>query len=137
MVDEIDEKIISILKENSRVTYVEIGSKVGLSEGAVRNRVQTLVGSGVIRKFTVEVAPSISVRALTMLSVKPSIPTYEISKKVEKLKGVEKIYEVTGEYDIFCIVSSRSIEGVNHCIEDIRKIEGVEKTNTVIVLRTL
>jgi Lrp/AsnC family transcriptional regulator for asnA, asnC and gidA len=137
MVDEIDEKIISILRENSRVTYVEIGSKVGLSEGAVRNRVQTLVGSGVIRKFTVEVAPSISVRALTMMSVNPSIPTYEISKEVEKLNGVEKIYEVTGEYDIFCIVSSRSIEDVNHCIEDIRKIEGVEKTNTVIVLRTL
>jgi Lrp/AsnC family transcriptional regulator for asnA, asnC and gidA len=137
MVDEIDEKIISILKENSRVTYVEIGNKVGLSEGAVRNRVQTLVGSGVIRKFTVEVAPSISVRALTMMSVNPSIPTYEISKEVEKLNGVEKIYEVTGEYDIFCIVSSRSIEDVNHCIEDIRKIEGVEKTNTVIVLRTL
>jgi Lrp/AsnC family transcriptional regulator for asnA, asnC and gidA len=137
MVDEIDEKIISILKENSRVTYVEIGNKVGLSEGAVRNRVQTLVGSGVIRKFTVEVAPSISVRALTMMSVNPSIPTYEISKEVEKLNGVEKIYEVTGEYDIFCIVSSRSIEDVNHCIEDIRKIEGVEKTNTLIVLRTL
>jgi Lrp/AsnC family transcriptional regulator for asnA, asnC and gidA len=137
MVDEIDEKIINLLKENSRVTYVEIGNTVGLSEGAVRNRVQALVNSGMIRKFTIEVAPSIRVRALTMISVNPSVPTYSISKKIEELSGIERIYEVTGEYDVFCVVSSRDIEGVNQCIEDIRKIEGVVKTNTIIVLRTL
>jgi Lrp/AsnC family transcriptional regulator for asnA, asnC and gidA len=137
MVDEIDERIINLLKKNSRVTYVEIGNTVGLSEGAVRNRVQALVNSGMIRKFTIEVAPSIRVRALTMISVNPSMPTYSISKKIEELSGVERIYEVTGEYDIFCVVSSRDIEGVNQCIEDIRKIDGVVKTNTIIVLRTL
>jgi Lrp/AsnC family transcriptional regulator for asnA, asnC and gidA len=137
MVDEIDERIINLLKKNSRVTYVEIGNTVGLSEGAVRNRVQALVNSGMIRKFTIEVAPSIRVRALTMISVNPSMPTYSISKKIEELSGIERIYEVTGEYDIFCVVSSRDIEGVNQCIEDIRKIDGVVKTNTIIVLRTL
>jgi DNA-binding Lrp family transcriptional regulator len=137
MVDEIDERIIKLMKENSRMTYVEIGNTVGLSEGAVRNRVQALVNSGMIRKFTIEVAPSIRVRALTMISVNPSMPTYSISKKIEELSGIERIYEVTGEYDVFCVVSSRDIEGVNQCIEDIRKIEGVVKTNTIIVLRTL
>jgi Lrp/AsnC family transcriptional regulator for asnA, asnC and gidA len=137
MVDEIDEGIINLLKENSRMTYVEIGNTVGLSEGAVRNRVQALVNSGMIRKFTIEVAPLIRVRALTMISVNPSMPTYSISKKIEELPGIERIYEVTGEYDVFCVVSSRDIEGVNQCIEDIRKIEGVVKTNTIIVLRTL
>ncbi len=137
MVDAIDEKILKTLMENSRKTYVEIGSIVGLSEGAVRNRVQALVSSGTIRKFTVEVAPSIRVRSLTMISVDPSIPTYTISKKVEGLSGIESIYEVTGEYDIVCVVSQRDIEGLNQTIEEIRKMDGIVKTNTVIVLRTL
>ena len=137
MVDAIDEKILKALMENSRKTYVEIGNIVGLSEGAVRNRVQALVGSGTIRKFTLEVAPSIRVRSLTMISVDPSIPTYNISKKVEELSGIESIYEVTGEYDIVCVVSQRDIEGLNQTIEEIRKLDGVVKTNTVIVLRTL
>ena len=136
MVDEIDERIIGLLKENSRMTYVDIGSEVGLSEGAVRNRVQSLVSSGVIRRFTVEVTPSMRVRALVMISVSPNIPTLKVSEKVEKLPGIERIYEVTGEYDIVSVVSSASIEGINQCIEDIRKIDGVVKTNTVIVLRT-
>jgi DNA-binding Lrp family transcriptional regulator len=137
MVDAIDEKILKTLMENSRKTYVEIGGIVGLSEGAVRNRVQSLISSGTIRKFTVEVAPSIRVRSLTMISVDPSIPTYTISKKVEGLSGIESIYEVTGEYDIVCVVSQRDIEGLNQTIEEIRKLDGVVKTNTVIVLRTL
>lgn len=137
MVDAIDEKIIKALTENSRKTYVDIGNTVGLSEGAVRNRVQTLISSGTIRKFTVEVAPSIRVRSLTMISVDPSIPTYAVSKKVEALSGIESIYEVTGEYDIVCVVSQRDIEGLNQTIEEIRKLDGIVKTNTVIVLRTL
>ncbi len=137
MVDEIDEKIIKALLENSRKTYVEIGAVVGLSEGAVRNRVQALVNSGTIRKFTIEVAPSIRVRSLTMISVDPSIPTYTISRKIQDLSGVESIFEVTGEYDIVCVVSQRDIEALNQTIEDIRKLDGVVKTNTVIVLRTL
>jgi DNA-binding Lrp family transcriptional regulator len=137
MVDEIDERIMRLLEENSRMTYVEIGRTVGLSEGAVRNRVQALVSEGVIKRFTIEKSSTHGVRALTMIAVNPGTPTYEVSKRVNQLAGVEKIYEVTGEYDIVMVSSGGNIEGINKVIEDIRKIEGVEKTNTIIVLRTM
>jgi len=137
MVDEIDEKILRLLEENSRMSYVEIGRNVGLSEGAVRNRVQALVSEGVIRRFTVEKSTVHGVRALTMIAVDPGTPTYEVSKRVNSLAGVERIYEVTGEDDIVMVSSGSSIEAINKVIEDVRKIEGVEKTNTIIVLRTL
>ena len=134
--DKIDELIIDILKKNSRSTYVDIGRVVGLSEGAVRNRVQTMVDSDIIRKFTVELASSANVRGLIMISVDPTIPTSEISKSVRSLDSIERIYEVTGEYDIVSVVASTDIEGVNHCIEKIRGVQGIVKTNTMIVLRT-
>ena len=137
MVDEIDENILGLLEENARMSYVEIGNSVGLSEGAVRNRIQSLVSEKVIKKFTIEKSTSHGVRALTMLSVNPSVPTYEVSKMVSELDGVERLYEVTGEYDIVLVSSSPNIDGINLCIEDIRKIPGVEKTNTIIVLRTV
>lgn len=137
MVDEVDLRILELLKENSRSTYVEIGKSLELSEGTVRNRVQALTESGVIKKFTIEVSLSVGVRALIMISVDPQRPTLEISGKVMKLPGVEKIYEVTGEYDVVTVVSSASIEGLNQTIEAIRVIEGVVKTNTIIVLKTL
>ncbi|MBD3206272.1 winged helix-turn-helix transcriptional regulator [Candidatus Bathyarchaeota archaeon] len=137
MVDEIDEMILKLLEKNARMTYVDIGKAIGLSEGAVRNRVQSLVEEGVIRRFTIEKNIQVGVRALTMIAVNPSIPTFEISQKVDELRGVEKIYEVTGEYDIIMVSTGSNIEGINRVIEDIRKINGVEKTNTIIVLRTI
>jgi DNA-binding Lrp family transcriptional regulator len=137
MVDEVDERILRLLEENSRATYVEIGRGVGLSEGAVRNRVQALVASGVIKRFTVEKASAVGVRALIMISVDPTVPTSEVSQKVRMLNGVERIYEVTGEYDIVMVSSSHNIDGINRVIEDIRKIPGVGKTNTIIVLKTV
>ena len=137
MVDEIDEKIMELLEENSRMTYVEIANSVGLSEGAVRNRIQSLVSDNVIKRFTIERSISHGVRALTMIAVEPGIPTFEVSKKVNQLEGVERIYEVTGEYDIVMVSNGNNIESINKVIEDIRKIQGVEKTNTIIVLRTL
>jgi len=140
MVDEIDMKILEILKENARTTYVDIGKALGLSEGTVRNRIQSLTDSGVIKRFTVEISlgvGGVGVRALIMISVDPQKPTLEISDKVLKLPGVEKIYEVTVEYDVVTVVSSSSIEGLNQTIEEIRVIGGIVKTNTVIVLRTI
>ncbi len=137
MVDDIDERIMELLEEDARMTYVEIGKMVGLSEGAVRNRIQSLTSTGVIKRFTIEKSTSHGVSAVTMLAVAPSTPTYEVSKSVSMLDGVEKVYEVTGEYDILLVSSSVNIDGINQCIEDIRKINGVEKTNTIIVLRTI
>lgn len=137
MVDDIDEKILKLLEDNARMTYVEIANTVGLSEGAVRNRIQSLVSDKVIKRFTIEKSISHGVRALTMVAVEPGVPTFEVSQKVNQLMGVERIYEVTGEYDIVLVSHGNNIESINKVIEDIRKIKGVEKTNTIIVLRTI
>jgi Lrp/AsnC family transcriptional regulator for asnA, asnC and gidA len=137
MVDEIDEKIMTLLEDNARMTYVDIADKVGLSEGAVRNRIQNLVSNNVIKRFTIEKSINQGVRAITMIAVEPGIPTFEVSQKVKQLNEVEHIYEVTGEYDIVMLSHGSNIESINKVIEDVRKIRGVEKTNTIIVLRTL
>ena len=96
MVDEIDEKIMTLLEDNARMTYVDIADKVGLSEGAVRNRIQNLVSNNVIKRFTIEKSIKQGVRAITMIAVEPGIPTFEVSQKVKQLSEVEHIYEVTG-----------------------------------------
>lgn len=134
--DEIDRKIIQILKQNGRATYGEIGKAVDLSEGAVRKRIKELVGSGIIKRFTLKLSLSEGAEAIALVSVNPLIPTSEISAKLLKIPYVDTVYEVTGEYDIATIISAMSIAEVNECIEKIRKIDGVIKTNTMIILRS-
>jgi Lrp/AsnC family transcriptional regulator of lysine biosynthesis len=134
--DEKDKEILKILKENGRAGYIDIGRQVGLSEGAVRKRIKALSDGGVIRKFTVKIGVAEGAEAIALLSTNPALPTQEVSKKIREIPNVETIYEVTGEYDIVAVISGMNVVEVNECIEKIRRVEGIQKTNTMIVLRS-
>lgn len=136
-VDKIDEKILSILRADSREAFVGIAKQVGLSESAVRRRVKNLVDGGEIKRFTVEMGASNKTSAITLISVSPSTDTSKVSEQLKSLQGVDVVYEITGQYDIVAIVSASAITEINKCIDDVRRIEGVDDTNTVIILRTL
>jgi Lrp/AsnC family transcriptional regulator, regulator for asnA, asnC and gidA len=137
LLDPIDEKIISILKINSRQPFVEIAKEIGLSESAVRRRVKNLIDTKIIKRFTVELDNKNRTSAITLISVTSTSDTSTVSTALMSLNGVEVIYEITGQYDIAAIISSSSVAEINRCIDDVRRIEGVSDTNTVIVLRTM
>jgi Transcriptional regulators len=135
--DEIDLKLLELLKDDGRASYIDLGKQLNLSEAAVRRRVKKLVDDGVIKKFTIEIKERERAMALTLLSTSPNIPTYEVASNISKIKGVEKVYEITGQYDIAVLISAPSIAEVNKVIDEIRKANGVINTNTVIILREL
>lgn len=137
LLDPIDEKIISILKINSRQPFVEIAKEIGLSESAIRRRVKNLMDTKLIKRFTVELDNKNRTSAITLISVTSTSDTSTVSTALMSLNGVEVIYEITGQYDIAAIISSSSVAEINRCIDDVRRIEGVSDTNTVIVLRTM
>ena len=134
--DDKDKQILKILKSDGRNAYGTIGEKIGLSEGAIRKRVKTLVDTGVIRKFTVKIGVAEGAEAITLLATNPTQPTQEGSKRIREITNVETAYEVTGEYDIVAVISGMNVVEVNECIEKIRRVEGIMKTNTMIVLRS-
>jgi len=135
--NSIDEKILGLLKSDSRKSFVEIANSIGMSESAVRRRVKNLHDTGIIRKFTIEMGPSNKTSAITLISVSSVADTSKVSDQLLKLKGVEIVYEITGQYDIATIIVAPTILEINSYIDEIRKIDGVSDTNTVIILRTL
>ena len=134
--DNTDEKILGFLRDDSRGSFVEIGKKLKLSESAIRRRVKNMVDSGAITKFTVEEGGD-QPEALVLVSADSSIDTSKVSLKLTKLDGIKKIYEITGQYDICVIVQASTINEINACIDNLRKISGVTDTNTVIILKTV
>ncbi|HEY4673659.1 MAG TPA: Lrp/AsnC family transcriptional regulator [Nitrososphaerales archaeon] len=135
--DDLDQKIIEILKKDSRTSFVDIGKTIGLSEAAVRRRVQNLIEKNAIRKFTIEVSEQQGASAITLITTNPQIPTQKMTEQLRNMKGVDVVYEITGQYDIAVILSAPSIPEINVCIDDVRRIDGVANTNTLIILRTL
>ena len=135
--DSIDDKIMGILQYDSRKSFVEIGSEIGLSESAVRRRIKNLTDSGIIKRFTIEKGTTDKASAITLISLNSTADTNVVSSKLMKINGVEVTYEITGQYDIAVIITAPAISDINRCVDNLRKIEGVSDTNTVIVLRTM
>ena len=136
-IDPLDDKIIGILQSNSRKSFVEIADEIRLSESAVRRRVKHLIDSGIIKRFTIELESSNKTSAITLISVTSTADTSVVSSNLMKLSGVEVIYEITGQYDIAAIIVAPTIAEINKYIDDVRKVEGVSDTNTVIILKTM
>lgn len=136
-VDETDEKIIRILQADSRRAFVDIANDIGLSESAVRRRVKNLVDRTIIKRFTIELGASDKTSAITLISVASTADTSAVSNQLMNLNGVKVVYEITGQYDIAAIIAAPAITDINKCIDDIRKIEGVSDTDTVIILKTM
>jgi len=136
-IDSFDQKIIEILQEDSRRSFVEIANSIGLSESAVRRRVKNLIDNKVIKKFTIEISQDEKTSAITLISVASTSDTSTVTSRLLKLEGIEIVYEITGQYDIAAIISAPVISQINSYIDEVRKIEEVSDTNTVIILKTM
>lgn len=127
--DEIDNKILEILKENPREKYVKIAKKIGLSEGTVRRRIKKMLENGTIKRFTIEL--SLENEGIVLVKTNP-IKTKEIIEKIKKVS--ERIFEVSGDYDIAVLIQANTIDELNKKVDYIRGISGVLNTNTLIKL---
>jgi DNA-binding Lrp family transcriptional regulator len=130
--DEIDANIISALKKDSRASFVTMGKDLGLTEGAVRRRVAKLKAAGTIRRFTIDTTSGVS--AIIMIGTSSHSPTSKVAEAIEKL-GVDRVYEVSGNYDIICFAEGSSLQEINATVEAIRKLPGVTDTSTTLVLK--
>ena len=128
--DEIDWSIVNILKENSRTTNSNIGRKLNISEGTVRKRIKNMLKSGVIKKFTVIVKNN-GIEGMILLTID--------SKKAKHVSDIitkkfDEVYEFTGKYDIALQVSCSSLVELNNVVDELRSIDGIKETNTLIRL---
>ena len=130
--DNTDQIILSKLRGDGRKSFIEIGREVGLTEGAVRARIGKMVRSGTIKKFTVETKDE--VKAIVMVATSRSVSTSTVSDAIKGL-GVDRVYEISGNFDIICFMESGSIDEVNSTVEQIRSINGVADTSTSMVLK--
>lgn len=135
--NELDRRILEILRMDSRKSFVDIGKELGLSESAIRRRIKNLIDDGSISRFTIEENATKKTSAITLLSISSTTDTNLVASKLQSIAGVKVIYEITGQYDIAVIISANSINEINSSIDDIRRIEGISDTDTVIILRTL
>lgn len=134
MLDHLDEKIIEILKKDSRRPFVDIANQLKVSEGTVRSRVRRLVDDGIIKSFTIKTSNK-NVKAIIEIKINVNVNTSVVASEISKFEGVSEVFEVTGDEDIVVIVDVNSSPQLNDIIERIRQFENVQSTRTRLVLK--
>ncbi|MBD3203699.1 winged helix-turn-helix transcriptional regulator [Candidatus Woesearchaeota archaeon] len=130
MIDKKDQKILNVLKKNSRQTIKEISKKTKIRPSTVHLRINKLVENKVIEKFTVKTNDEI---------LKENFVVYilvntekEIPDSVFKNEKIKEVYGITGEYDLTMKCKFSGINEFNKFILDFRKIPQVKNTVTMI-----
>lgn len=128
--DDIDRRILQLLKEDGRATNAEVGAKIGLSEGAVRRRIARMRSEGTILRFTVVTLP-LGPEGLVLIRCRPG-KTALILEHV-RARATE-VFESSGEYDLGAIIECGTMEALNRELDAIRALDGVDATLTLIRL---
>ncbi len=137
--DDVDRKILRELQTEARGSFREIGKKVGVSEATVFVRVRKLQEKGVLKGFVAVVDPKAVGKPLTaimLIRARPrSLP--RILEGLKKFDDIYEIYDVTGQYYSILKIRTTSTDQLSKIIDEVGMVEGVEGTETIIVLRTV
>ena len=99
----------------------------------MRRRIKNLTKSGVIRKFSIETQSG--AEAIVLIKTKPKTTPAFTRELVKDLKCVaEKVFEVSGDFDIAASITAANIEELNQKVDEIRRSSHVQNTNTLIRL---
>ena len=131
--DDLDRRILNILRRDARTPYTEIADRVNTSEGTVRNRVDRLTREGVIERFTVTTRTG-NVKAMIEVSVDMNVDTGEVSEQLADWEEVDFVWQVSGEDDIVLVVDCVDTQAVNDLITMARKLNEVKGTKTRLIL---
>jgi DNA-binding Lrp family transcriptional regulator len=131
--DELDREILDILRQDARTPYTEIADEVGTSEGTIRNRVESLVESGVIERFTVATRTG-NVKAMIEISVDVDVHTGGLTEQMTNWDRVDFVWQVSGKEDIVLVVDALDTGGLNELISSAREMDEVSATKTRLIL---
>lgn len=140
MLDETDQQIVALLRENARRSFQDIGSRVSLSAPAVKRRVDRLERDGVIRGYSAvldHVALGWSTHAIVSLFCEGRMPASEILSAAGRHPEVAAAHTIAGEASAVLHLYARDTGHLEEALERIRDTPGVTRTQTQVVLSTL
>mgnify|MGYP000190895820 FL=1 len=134
--DDVSKAIVEQLQDDGRRSYAEIGKAVGLSEAAVRQRVQKLTDSGVMQVVAVTDPMQLGFFRQAMIGVRVTGDTTIIAEKLSEIAAVDYVVLTAGSFDILAEVVCESDEQLIDLLNnDIRAIDGIQTIETFVYLK--
>jgi DNA-binding Lrp family transcriptional regulator len=139
MINEKDEELISILRCNARASVSDIARSLNVSRTAIQNRINKLENKGIIKSYSVELGEIYKNQLTSInvsLKVKPNLRK-NVGIALRKIHQISTIYSISGEFDLLMIIEVQTLQDLSSILEVICNLDGVERTNSSIILDTI
>ena len=137
VLDNLDKRILAYMQEDGRITFADLASNLGVSEGTIRKRVKRLTEEGILK--TVGVTDPLKMGLDTVAFVWLRIDRHYVESVIEQLEilpEVRYLVVTTGEHDLVAmVVLPNREELVTFLNRKLAQIEGIVGTETSIVLQ--
>ena len=137
--DELDARILTALSGDSRRSYADVASEVGLSTAAVHERVKKMVERGVIERFSLRVDPDrVGLRFTAFVAIRNDggVHCREVAPRLRELPEVLELHSVAGEFDFLAKIRTTHARALEDVLYQIKAIPGVARTTSTVVLNT-
>jgi DNA-binding Lrp family transcriptional regulator len=133
-----DEALLSILRENARLSTADIARRLGLSRTTVQSRIERLEREGVIAGYTVRTGDDYArgrVRAHILVTVLPKqMPA--VVQALHAMPEIRSLHSVAGEHDLVAMGVVPTVGDMDELTDRIGAVEGVERTTSSVILST-
>jgi Lrp/AsnC family transcriptional regulator, regulator for asnA, asnC and gidA len=135
LLDDVAKQIIEQLQEDGRRPYASIGKAVGLSEAAVRQRVQRLLDAGVMQIVAVTDPLQLGFPRQAMIGLRTSGDLEAVADRLAELDEVDYVVITAGSFDLLTEVVCRNDDHLLEILQRLRAVEGVVSTEAFVYLK--
>ena len=133
--DDTDRAIIELLQADGRMPFTKVAAEVGLTEGAIRQRVQRLTDAGVMQIVAVTDPMSLGVRRVAMIGARVSGDAETTATALAQLEEVEYLVATTGRYDIMFEVVAADDTHLMQLLSRLRSRDDIMEAEALVCLK--
>ena len=135
VLDGISKRIIEQLQQDGRRSYAAIGKAVGLSEAAVRQRVQRLIDGGVMQIVAVTDPLTLGFHRQTMIALKCDGDLEKVADELASIDEIDYVVITAGSFDLLLEVVCEDDDHLLEILSRIRSVSSVTSTETFVYLK--
>ena len=135
--DDLDTKIIELLKKDARTPFTRIASILGVSDSTIHIRLKRLEDEGILLGYTIRINEELigqKIHGFAMINVIPG-HLEEVTSKITEKNLVNKVYETHGTNDLIVLVEASNLDELRKLIMEIRQIVNISSIVIETVLR--
>ena len=136
--DDIDRRLVALLRQNARLPVATLASKLGVSRGTVTNRLRKLEDAQIIVGYTLQLRPDAepaAIRAWMGVQIEGN-RTREVIASLLGEPGVSALHDTNGRWDLLAELRAASMPDLSAVLERVRLVKGILTTETNILLAT-